>query len=119
MVGCGKRRDDRRRALVSEPRQGEVWWAQADDKRRPVLVVTRDEAIPVLTRVIVAPVTRTVRRIPTEVLLGEAEGLLVECAASFDNLQPISRHLLGERAGALDAARRGEICDALDALADC
>lgn len=104
---------------MSAPRQGEVWWAQAEDKRRPVLVVTRDVAIPVLTRVIVAPVTRTVRDIPTEVGLGAAEGLPVDCAASFDNLQPISRHLLFERVGALGGERRQEICRALDALADC
>ena len=48
------------------PRQGEIWWAEAEDKRRPVLVVTRSEALPVLTWVVVAPVTRTVRQIPTE-----------------------------------------------------
>jgi mRNA interferase MazF len=96
-----------------------VWWAQADDKRRPVLIVTRDEAIPVLVRVIVAPVTRTVRQIPTEVALGKEEGLPVECAASFDHLQPVGRHFLGERAGALGHARRHEICVALAALADC
>lgn len=40
-------------------RQGEIWWAEAEDRRRPVLVVTRTEAIPVLNRVIVAPITRT------------------------------------------------------------
>lgn len=100
-------------------RQGEIWWAQADDKRRPVLIVTRDEAIPVLSRVIVAPVTRTVRSIPTEIPLGPADGLPVECAASFDNLQPIARRFLGDRAGMLDPTRRHEICAALDALADC
>lgn len=101
------------------PRQGEIWWAQADGKRRPVLIVTRSEAVPVLHRVLVAPVTRTVRAIPTEISLGEAEGLAVACAASFDNLQPLSRHLLGGRAGALPAPRSGEICRALSALADC
>lgn len=104
---------------MSEPRQGEIWWAEADDKRRPVLVVTRNEAIPVLTRFIVAPVTRTVRGIPTEVALGSDEGLSIECAASFDNLQPVNRHLLRERVGALPAARRHEVCAALDALSDC
>jgi mRNA interferase MazF len=105
--------------LVSEPRQGEVWWAEAEDKRRPVLVVTRSDAIPVLRRLVVAPVTRTVRDIPTEIALGEEEGLSVDCAASFDNLQPINRMLLTERVGALPAARRHELCGALDALADC
>lgn len=104
---------------MSQPRQGEVWWARADDKRRPVLIVTRDEAIPVLARVLVAPITRTVRGIPTEVPLGDAEGMPVDSAASFDNLQPINRHAISERVGALGPARRSEICAALDALADC
>jgi mRNA interferase MazF len=104
---------------VSEPRQGEVWWAEAEDKRRPVLVITRDDAIPVLRRLVVAPVTRTVRGIPTEIALRDIEGMPVECAASFDNLQPINRRLLTERVGALPATRRRELCSALDALADC
>lgn len=104
---------------MSAPRQGEVWWAEAEDKRRPVLIVTRDEAIPVLHRLVVAPVTRTVRGIPTEVALGSAEGLPAACAASFDNLQPINRHLLTQRVGALPSSRRQEVCRALDALADC
>lgn len=104
---------------MSTPRQGEVWWAEAEDKRRPVLVVTRSEAVPILNRVVVAPVTRTIRNIPTEIALGAAEGLPADCVASFDNLQPISRRLLAERVGALAAERRSEICRALDALADC
>jgi mRNA interferase MazF len=104
---------------VTAPRQGEVWWAEAEDKRRPVLVVTRDHAIPVLTWLLVAPVTRTVRGIPTEVALGRAEGLPQDCAAAFDNLQPLRRSFLTDRVGALDGARRREICRALDALADC
>jgi mRNA interferase MazF len=105
--------------VVSLPAQGEIWWAEADDKRRPVLVVTRDEGIPVLTWVVVAPVTRTVREIPTEVALGPAEGLPQPCAAAFDNVQPIRRSFLTQRAGRLDPARRGELCRALRALADC
>lgn len=86
---------------------------------RPVLVVTRDDAIPVLTRVIVAPITRTVRHIPIEIALGPDDGLPVDCAASFDNIQAINRHLLTERAGALPPAGRHEICRTLAALADC
>jgi mRNA interferase MazF len=96
-----------------------VWWAEAEDKRRPVLIVTRSEAIPVLTRLVVAPVTRTVRGIPTEIAVGKDEGLPDEAAASFDNLQPLNRHLLTQRVGALSPARRHEVCRALDALADC
>jgi mRNA interferase MazF len=104
---------------VSVPAQGEVWWAEAEDKRRPVLIVTRDEGIPVLTWIVVAPVTRTVREIPTEVALGPAEGLPEPCAAAFDNLQPIRRSFLVQRAGRLDETRRHDLCRALSALADC
>jgi mRNA interferase MazF len=58
------------------PARGEVWWGEAtDEKGRPYLVLTRDEAIPVLRAILVAPVTRTVRGIPTEVPLGSEEGL--------------------------------------------
>ncbi|MGF1597120.1 MAG: type II toxin-antitoxin system PemK/MazF family toxin [Acidimicrobiales bacterium] len=101
------------------PAQGEVWWAEAEDKRRPVLVVTRRDAVPVLTWIIVAPVTRTIRHIPTEVLLGERHGLPTECVASFDNLQPIRRSFLTERVGELQIEELDEICRALSALADC
>ena len=104
---------------MSYPRQGEVWWAEAEDKRRPVLVITRSDAVPVLERLVVAPITRTVRAIPTEVPLGSDDGLPSECAASFDNLQPINRRLLTERLTSLDAGRRHEVCAALAALADC
>ncbi len=101
------------------PMQGEIWWAEAEDKRRPVLVVTRSDAVPVLTWVIVAPVTRTIREIPTEVRLGPSHGLPDECVASFDNLQPIRRSFLTQRAGGVHLDELDEICRALQALADC
>ncbi len=104
--------------MVNLPLQGEIWWAETEEKRRPVLVVTRSEAVPVLTGIIVAPVTRIVRDIPTEIRLGEAEGMSVECAASFDNLQRIRRSALAEQIGDL-GSRRQQICAALRALADC
>lgn len=104
--------------MVTLPAQGEIWWAEAEDKRRPVLVITRSEAVAVLTGIVVAPVTRTVRYIPTEVHLGQDEGLGVECAASFDNIQRIRRSALVERIGHL-GPRREEICSSLRALADC
>jgi mRNA interferase MazF len=100
------------------PRQGEIWWAEAADRRRPVLVVTRLEAVPVLTWPVVAPIPRTVRGIPTEIPVGSDEGLPEESAASFDSLQPIRRTSLTERVGALAAPRHG-ICRALSALAGC
>lgn len=101
------------------PRQGEIWWAKAQDKRRPVLVLTRNEAIPVLTWLTVAPVTRTVRHIPTEVALGPDQGLADQCVASFDNVQPIKGSFLTDRAGHLGPEHGDEICRALRALADC
>ena len=103
---------------MTVPRQGEVWWAQAADKRRPVLVVTRSDVAGLLDGIVVAPITRTVRGIPTEIRLGDDEGLSVDCAASFDNLQRVRRSALTSRAGDL-GWRRDEICDALKALADC
>jgi mRNA interferase MazF len=66
---------------VNVPRQGEICWAEAEDKRRPVLVVTRSEAVGVLAGIVVAPIGRTVRGIPTEIPLGREEGLAVTSAA--------------------------------------
>ena len=103
---------------MSTPVQGELWWAEAEDKRRPVLVCTRSEVIPVLRTVVVAPVTRTVRGIPSELPLGRDEGLGVECAATFDSLQTVPRGALTLRIGALDALRRLEMCAALRAMSD-
>ena len=100
------------------PVQGDIWWAEAEDRRRPVLVVTRDEAIPVLTRILVAPVTRTVRGIPTELPLEPDDGLPQSCAASFDNLQPIRKSFLTDRLGSIRNPRH-EICATLEALANC
>ena len=72
-----------------------------------------------LKQIVVAPVTRTIRGIPTEVPLGPLHGLPQECVASFDNLQPIRRSLLSERVGVLGIEDVSAICQALRALADC
>lgn len=117
MGRCGDGRHDRSRAVV-RLRQGGVYWAEAQDKRRPVLVVTRPEGLPCLSALTVAPVTRTVRGIPTEIPLGAGEGLPAACAATFDNLQLVSRSRLTERIGLLSHPRE-QICRALAALADC
>ena len=103
---------------MSIPQQGDIWWAETEVKRRPVLVITRSQAVQALKRVVVAPVSRTVRGIPTEVSLGPTEGLSVECVASFDNLETVLRSALTERVGTL-GPRRPEICETLRALADC
>jgi mRNA interferase MazF len=103
---------------VVTQRQGEIWWAEAEDKRRPVLLVTRSEAVPVLNWILVAPITRTIRGIPTELLLDEEHGVDLPCAASFDNLQPIRKTFLTERIGSLPFPRQA-ICRSLAAMADC
>jgi mRNA interferase MazF len=84
-----------------------------------VLVVTRSAAVPVLSAILVAPITRSVRGIATEVALGRRHGLSDDCCASFDNLQRVRPRLLTERVGQLDVDDRQEICRALGALADC
>jgi len=72
-------------------RRGEIYWASLPPPagRRPVLVVTGDGAIPYLTKVTVAPVTRTVRGIRSEVALGRTEGLATESVANCHNLETI------------------------------
>lgn len=102
------------------PRQGDVWWGESPEaKGRPYLVITRDQAIDVLRTVLVAPVTRTVRSIPTEVPLGPDEGLLTECAATVDNALPFPKSMLVRRMGSLAPDRLGELCAAWSAAADC
>ena len=100
------------------PSQCDVWWAESEQERRPVLVVTRNEAIPVLNKVVVAPITRTVRGIPTEMPLDTDDGLPFPCAASFDNLRIVLKSHLAERVCVLPH-RRSEMCAALTAMADC
>jgi mRNA interferase MazF len=91
---------------------GQVWWADVD-KVRPVLVLTRRTVAPQLTRVLVAPVTSIVRDIPTEVLLGRAEGVAEGSVASLDNVQLLPVDRLLRRAGRMPAARWPEVCDAM------
>ena len=79
--------------------RGDVRWYtfKTPDKRRPVLILTRNSAIAVLHSVTVAPITSTLRSIPTEVVLTEADGLPTTCAANFDNLQTVPTSNIGER----------------------
>ena len=100
--------------------RGEVWWGESpDEKGRPFLVVSRDAANEVMQRVLVAPVTTRVRRVPSELPLGIAEGLPRECVASFDNLRPMAKSLLVRRLGNLDPGRLGELCEVVAATLDC
>lgn len=100
--------------------QGEIWLLEPPNgKRRPVLVVSRNEAIPVLHNVVVAPITSTIRPIPTAIMVGPSEGIDHDSVASFDSITAVPKALLTVRLGALHTARRDEICVALRSLADC
>ncbi len=94
--------------------RGEIWWYEpATAKPRPMLVLTRDEAIPGLRQILGVPATTTIRGIPTEVRLDVADGLLTECVLTLDNLQPVRRALLTERITTLGPHRMREVCVAL------
>lgn len=100
--------------------QGELWLMETpNDKRRPVLVVSRDEVIPVLKNVVVAPVTSTIRDIPTCIPVGADEGVDHDSVATFDNLAAVPKSVLTRRLGELGVGGRRHICEALDALANC
>jgi mRNA interferase MazF len=99
--------------------QGELWWLETpDEKGRPVLVISRDEANAVMQRVMIAPVTRTLRAVPSQLRLGRDEGLPVESAANFDDLASVPKALLVRRLGEL-GPRHHELCERLRAMADC
>jgi mRNA interferase MazF len=89
-----------------------------DRKPRPALIVQRDVAIAVMDRVTVAPVTSTIRQLPTCVPLGPDEGLRMDCVANFDSMAVVPKYALTRRLGDL-GVRHHEICTALKALADC
>jgi mRNA interferase MazF len=90
-----------------------------NQKRRPVLIVSRNEVIPFLNNVVVAPVTSTIRSIPTCVPVGPDEGIDHDSVATFDNLAAVPKSVLTTRLGELGVGGRRQICDALDALANC
>lgn len=109
-----------RTALTPELHRGELWWADVPgDKPRPVLVLTRERFIPVLAAVLVAPVTTTVRDIPTELSLGPEDGMPRPCAASFDNVFTLRRERFETRIGTLAEHRQAELCAAYRFAAGC
>ena len=100
--------------------QGELWLLEAPShKARPVLVVTRNQAIDALDAVVVAPVSSTERCIPTWTPVGSDEGLNHDSVASFDNLAVVPKSLLTARLGVLRPEGVQRMCGALNALADC
>ncbi|MGC1457172.1 MAG: type II toxin-antitoxin system PemK/MazF family toxin [Steroidobacteraceae bacterium] len=95
--------------------RGDVCWytIKIPDKRRPVLILTRDSAIAVLHSVTVAPITSTIRSIPTEVVLTEADGLPSTCVANFDNIQTVPKGNIGDRIAHLPRRKMREAAAAL------
>jgi len=90
--------------------RGDICWYtfKAPDKKRPVLILSRDSAIAVLNSVTVAPITSTIRSIPTEVVLTPEDGLPDTCAANFDNLQTIPKSNIGDRISHLTTRKMKE-----------
>jgi len=93
-------------------RRGEVWWAKVD-KRRPVVLVSREEAYAVRSLVIAAPTTTTIRGYAVEVRVGRREGLPRECVVNCDWLVTLPKEDLIERAGTLSSAKLRQLDDAL------
>lgn len=97
-------------------KRGEVRWYtfRPPDKRRPVLILTRDSAIFFLSGITVAPITSTVRDIPSEVLLTpEDDGVPALCAVNLDNLQTVQKRQLGSLITTLSSRRMVEVEGAL------
>jgi len=83
------------------------------DKRRPVVVLTRDSATLYLSTVTVAPITSTIRGVPSEVILNEEDGMKAPCAVNLHNAVTVSKSRLGPRVAQLSSLRLREICSAL------
>ena len=83
------------------------------DKKRPVVVLTRDSAIGYLSTVTVAPITSTIRGVPSEVVLSEEDGMKARCAVNMHNVVTISQQRLGKRVARLGSLRMSEICAAV------
>ena len=96
-------------------KRGEIRWYKfkAPDKKRPVLILTRNSISEYLGEVTVAPVTSTIRDIPSEVLLTKSDGILRECAINFDHIQTVSKNKVGSLISALSPERLKEVREAI------
>ena len=92
-------------------RRGDIRWYtfKQPDKRRPVLVLTRDSTIEYLGEITVAPITSTIRGIPTEVILSEEDGMPHLCCINLDHIQTVSRGKIGAWITTLDPYRMEEV----------
>lgn len=100
---------------MARVRRGEIRWYRfsAPDKRRPVLILTRDSVLEYLGEATIAPITSTIRDIPSEVVLGPADGVSRECAVNLDHVQTVSRDRLGGLLATLPPRRMAEVREAL------
>ena len=103
------------------PARGELWWCELPDVgRRPVVVLSRDAAIPRLRRTLVGPCTTTIRGLASEVVLEPGEDPVPRrCAVNLDSVESVSVAVLVKRLGRLADVRLREICAALEIAVDC
>jgi mRNA interferase MazF len=101
--------------------RGEIWLYafKAPDKRRPVVILTRQEVIGLLRTVTVAPVTSSIRGAPSEVPIGIDEGLKGASAVNLDHLQTVEQRLLTTYVGRLSAEKMTAVCEALAVATGC
>ena len=97
-----------------------MWWGEEPKReRRPYVVLTRSSAIGVLSEVLVAVVTRTIRNIPTQVEIDKTDGMREPCAINLDDMLMMPLSQLTERQCELSPERMAEVCAALDAATEC
>jgi mRNA interferase MazF len=103
------------------PARGEMWWCELPDiGRRPVVVLSRDAAIPRLKRTLVAPCTTTIRGLASEVVLEPGDDPIPRRSGiNLDSVESVSVAVLVERLGRLSDDRMREVCAALDVAVDC
>ena len=108
-------------AGIDTLQRGEIWLYQfaAPDKRRPVVVLSRTAALPLLRTVVVAQVTSTIRGIPSEVVVGVDEGLKDLSAINLDHVQTVEKHRLRHYIGALSEEKMQQVCRALAIATGC
>ena len=107
--------------MTALPARGEVWWCElAEVGRRPVVVLSRDAAIPRLRRALIGPCTTTIRGIPSEVLLEPGEDPVPRASVvNLDSVESVSLGTLVEHLGRLSDVRMRQICGALETAMDC